>query len=71
MSSWMRKVRDYLDELAKTKNDRSEQVKEGLEIYIDLWKKAIENKVVEESDDVDVALSKIEGRGGLRRAAEG
>lgn len=64
-------VGDYLAELEKTKNDREEQVKQGLEIYIDLWKKTIENGVVRETDLVEVALEKIEVKGGLYKAAEG
>jgi hypothetical protein len=64
-------VGDYLADLEKTMKDREEQVKEGLGIYIDLWKKAIENGVVKESDKVEDALQKIEGKGGLYKAAEG
>jgi len=64
-----RDVRSYLEELEKTKEGRSEQVKEGLEIYIDLWRKAIGRGVVEETDGVDSALVKIEKEGGLYRAA--
>ena len=66
----MKNVGDYLAELEKTKNDREEQVKEGLEIYIDLWKKTIENGIVRETDLVEVALEKIEEKGGLYKAAE-
>ncbi len=40
-------------------------MKEGLEIYVDLWKKAIELGVVSESDRVDVALEKVDKAGGL------
>jgi hypothetical protein len=64
-----RDVRAYLEELEKTKEGRPEQVKEGLEIYIDLWEKAIERGVVAESDGVEVALAKIEKEGGLYAAA--
>jgi hypothetical protein len=64
-------VGEYLAELEKTKYDREEQVKHGLEIYIDLWKKTIENGVVRESDPVEEALEKIEVKGGLYKAAEG
>jgi hypothetical protein len=65
----MKDVRTYIDELERTKEDRPEQVKEGLEIYIDLWEKAIERGVVEETDGVDEALAKIEEKGGLYAAA--
>jgi hypothetical protein len=62
-------VRAYIDELERTKDDRPEQVREGLEMYIDLWEKAIERGVVEETDGVDAALEKIEKEGGLYTAA--
>jgi hypothetical protein len=64
-----RDVRSYLEELEKTKEGKSEQVKDGLEIYIDLWRRAMERRVVAETDTVDEALAKIEGSGGLYRAA--
>ena len=62
-------MKDYLVELERSKDARTEQVKEGLEMYIDLWKRAIERGVVLEGDGVDEALAKIEGAGGLYRAA--
>jgi hypothetical protein len=65
----MKDVRSYIDELERTKDGRPEQVKDGLEIYIDLWEKAIERGVVEETDGVDMALTKIEKEGGLYAAA--
>lgn len=64
-----RDVRSYLKELEKTKEGRTDQVKEGLEIYIDLWRKTIERGIVAEADEVDAALAKIERRGGLYKAA--
>ncbi|HXW94768.1 MAG TPA: hypothetical protein VEJ19_03580 [Nitrososphaerales archaeon] len=69
MTVRMKDVRAYIDELEKTKEDRPEQVKEGLEIYISLWEKVIERGVVEETDGVDAALAKIEKEGGLYAAA--
>jgi hypothetical protein len=69
LTARMKDVRTYIDELERTKEDRPEQVKEGLEIYINLWEKAIERGVVEETDGVDAALSKIEKEGGLYAAA--
>ena len=62
-------VRTYLEELEKTKGGRTEQVKEGLEIYIGLWRKAMDRGVVAETDGVDEALAKIEEEGGLYAAA--
>lgn len=69
MTTKMRNVRSYLKELEKTEGERTEQVKEGLEMYIDLWKKAIERGVIVETDEVDSALAKIEKAGGLYKAA--
>ena len=69
MTSGRRDLRSYLEELEKTKEGRTEQVKEGLEIYIDLWRRAIERGVVDETDGVDGALAKIERKGGLYKAA--
>ncbi len=62
-------VRAYIKELEVTKEGRSEQVREGLEIYIGLWEKAIERGVVAESDPIDAALAKIDESGGLYSAA--
>lgn len=62
-------MKEYLSELEKTKGDRTEQVKEGLEMYIDLWRNAIERGVIREGDRVDEALAKIEKAGGLYKAA--
>lgn len=69
MTAKMRDVREYLRELEETKGARPDQVREGLEIYIDLWSRAIENGVVDESDPVDQALAKIDKKGGLYKAA--
>ena len=62
-------VRTYLEELEKTKEGRAEQVKQGLEIYIGLWRRAVERGVIAETDGVDEALAKIEEEGGLNAAA--
>jgi len=62
-------VRTYLEELEKTKEGRSEQVKSGLEIYIDLWKEAIKRGVISDLDEVDEALTKLDRAGGLYAAA--
>lgn len=69
MTPKARRVKDYLEVLSNTKVERTEQVKEGLEIYIDLWKRAIQKGVITESDSVDDALVKIQEKGGLYEAA--
>jgi hypothetical protein len=66
----MKTLAEYLAELDSKKRDKPPQVKEGIEIYIDLWKKVVEKGVVTDSDEVDVALRKVDEAGGLYRAAE-
>jgi hypothetical protein len=65
-----RTVAGYMEELERTKEGRPEQVKEGLEVYLDLWKRAVANGVVSPEDDVEVALEKIDRKGGLYASAE-
>ena len=67
----MRTVKEYIEELEKTKSERTGTVLDGLEIYIDLWKRALENGTITESQEVDEALERIEEKGGLYKAAEG
>lgn len=69
MSAKVKDVREYIQELDRSKEGRNDQVREGLEAYIALWRRALERKVVSESDSVDAALSKIEASGGLYKAA--
>ncbi len=64
-------LRDYLGELEKGKEGRPDQVKQGLDMYIDLWKRAIERGVVSPDDDMESALEKVDKGGGLYEAAEG
>lgn len=70
MSARVKSLGEYLKELEKTRKDKPEQVKEALETYLDLWKKAIEKGVVAPADGIGEALSKIEESGGLYKAAE-
>lgn len=69
MKARAKSVGEYIKELEGTTAGRSDQVKEGLGIYVGLWKRALERGVVVESDGVDEALSKIEEKGGLLEAA--
>ena len=69
MATKVKTLKDYLSELAKTKKGKPEQVSEALEIYLDLWKRAIARGIVQPSDEVAAALLKIEECGGLYRAA--
>jgi len=62
-------LQDYMKELERSKKGKPDQVREALEIYLDLWKRAIENGVVGPSDRVEEAMAKIEKSGGLYNAA--
>jgi hypothetical protein len=67
----LKNVTEYLGELERNKNGKPEQVREGIEIYIGLWERALENGVVLPSDEIGAALAKIEVKGGLYKAADG
>ena len=71
MTHGSKRVGEYLDELERTKGGRGPQVKEGLEAYVELWKRAIQKGVVSEEDGVDEALKKLDEAGGLYKATEG
>jgi len=63
-------VREYLDQLKETKKGKPQQIREALDIYIELWEKTIKKGTVSEGDVIDVALSKIDEAGGLYQAAD-
>ncbi len=63
-------VGEYVAQLRVTKKGKPPQIKDALEIYIDLWDKVVKNGTISESDEIDVALSKIDKAGGLYRAAD-
>jgi hypothetical protein len=69
LSKRSKTVRDYLKELRATRKDKPEQIREALEIYIELWETVIEKGIAREDDDIDEALSKVEAKGGLYQAA--
>jgi hypothetical protein len=62
-------VGEYLKELRETKKEKPDQVKEALEIYIDLWESAIKNETITRDEDMEEALVKLEAKGGLYQAA--
>lgn len=64
-------VREYLDELEDSRKDKSDQVRDALDIYVDMWRKAIERGVIEPGDEIGAALAKIDELGGLNQVAEG
>jgi hypothetical protein len=69
VSQRVRNVGEYLDRLAKSGKGMEPQVREGLETYVELWRKAIAKGVVSAEDGVDDALAKLEEAGGLYEAA--
>jgi len=66
----LKRLSEYLDELEANKNSKPDQVREGIEAYIGLWHRAVEKGVVLPSDEIGVALAKVEERGGLYKVAE-
>jgi hypothetical protein len=65
-----RVVSGYLGELRRTKEEKPDQIKEALEIYIQLWERVIEKGLIGPDDSIDEALKKIDASGGLYHAAQ-
>lgn len=61
-------VEEYLKELRQSKKDKPRQVKEALEVYIELWETAIEKKVVNREESVYDAVEKLDAKGSLYKA---
>ncbi len=70
MSRRAKTVEQYLKELRQNKKDKPTEVREALEIYIDLWKNAIKNKTIDPEEEIETALAKLDAKGGLYKAAE-
>ena len=62
-------VREYLDQLKETRKGKPAQIREALDIYVEMWEKVIKKGTVAEEDEVALALSKIDKAGGLYEAA--
>lgn len=62
-------VGEYLRELRQNKKEKPAEVKEALEVYIDLWESAIKNKTVSPDENIEDALAKLDAKGGLVKAA--
>lgn len=69
MSGKPKTVREYLKALRETKKGKPTQIKDALDIYIELWERMMEKGIIAEGDSVEAALSKIDGAGGLYEAA--
>ena len=70
MPAKVKSVEDYLKELGDAKREKPPQIKDALQIYIDLWKKTVEKGIVQLTDDIETALTKIDKQGGLYLAAD-
>jgi hypothetical protein len=62
-------VREYLAKLRETRKGKPPQIRDALDIYIELWESVIKNGAVSEMDDVALALLKLDKAGGLVEAA--
>jgi hypothetical protein len=62
-------VREYLDQLRETRKGKPSQIKDALDIYVEMWDRVVKNGTVSEDDEVALALSKIDKAGGLYEAA--
>lgn len=69
MAPMLKNVTEYMEELERNKDDKPDQVRDGIEIYLGLWRRALEKGVVLPSDEISDALAKIEEKGGLYKAA--
>jgi hypothetical protein len=63
-------VTEYLEELERNEDDKSDQVRDGIEIYPGLWRRALEKGMVQPSGGISDAFAKIEEKGGLYEVAE-
>ena len=65
-----RLVSGYLKELRQTRKEKPDQVREALEIYVQLWESVIRKGIISPDDDIGEALKKIDAIGGLYQAAQ-
>ena len=61
-------LEEYLREVEDRTREKPEQVRDGMEIYVGLWRRAIDLGVVQASDQVAEALRKVDQLGGLYSA---
>jgi hypothetical protein len=62
-------LREYLEQLKETRKGKPPQIREALDIYMEMWDRVIKNGTVSGEDEVALALSKIDKAGGLYEAA--
>jgi len=64
-------VKEYLSQLKENRKGKPSQIREALDIYVELWARAIEQGTVSEDDEIGEALSKLDRAGGLYQARDG
>jgi hypothetical protein len=62
-------VKEYLQQLKGTKKGKPPQVKDALDVYVELWESVIDNGTVSREDEVGEALAKLDKAGGLYKAS--
>ncbi len=62
-------VKEYLEQIKETRKGKPPQIRDALDIYVEMWEKVIQNGTVSEEDGVALALAKIDKAGGLYEAA--
>jgi len=70
LSHGIKTVEQYLKELRQNRKEKPAQVKEALDIYIDLWENAIKNRTIDPDESIDSALTKLDAKGGLYKAGD-
>ncbi len=69
MTRAIKTVEEYLKELRQNRKEKPPEVKEALEVYIELWENAIKNGTVMPYEGIEDALAKVDAKGGLYKAA--
>ena len=59
MAAKVESLGEYLKELERNKKGKPEQVSDALEIYLDLWRKALKRGIVKPTDAMAEALAKV------------
>jgi len=62
-------VREYIEQLKETRKGKPPQIRDALDLYIELWDTVIKNGTVSSEDEVSLALVKLDKAGGLYEAA--
>jgi len=71
MPQRIKTVGEYLKELGENKREKPPEVRQALEVYIELCESALRNGTIEKGEEIDKALAKLEEKGGLYQAATG